>query len=153
MAQNVSGFGFQIRLTASKTYPNGITLTQFADDADPFDLPALQIRDKAMGLNGDLVYWSKANPLLITINLIPAGEDNANMDVLLEANRVGKGKLAANDIITLVGLYPDGRTVTMSNGVLTDGSSGKSIASAGRLKTAQYIFAFEGMSQTREGKE
>lgn len=148
MSNDVSGFGVRVRLVASVTFPAGITLSQFADDADPFDLPSIQVADKAMGVNGDLVTWSKANPILATLNLIPNSEDDRNMAVLLEANRVGRGKFSARDVITLTGIYPDGRSVTLSNGAITDGMPGQSIASAGRLKSKSYAFAFEGLSRS-----
>lgn len=148
MSNDVSGFGVRVRLVASVTFPAGITLSQFADDADPFDLPSIQVADKAMGVNGDLVTWSKANPILATLNLIPNSEDDRNMAVLLEANRVGRGKFSARDVITLTGIYPDGRSVTLSNGAITDGMPGQSIASAGRFKSKSYAFAFEGLSRS-----
>jgi len=144
---DVSGFGLRIRLTASATFPAGITLSQFADDADPFDIPSLQVRDTAMGLNGDLVSWSKANPIKPTINVIPGSEDDRNLSVLLEANRVGKGKFGARDTITMTATYPDGTSLTVSQGVITDGAPGKSVASTGRLKSKAYVFAFESMSR------
>jgi hypothetical protein len=147
MANDVSGFGLRIRLTASRTFPAGFTITQFADDADPFDLPSIQIADKAMGLNGDLITWSKANPITPTINVIPGSEDDRNLAVLLEANRVGRGKSGARDTITMTGTYPDGRSITLNAGVITDGMPGNSVASAGRLKSKPYAFAFEGMSR------
>jgi hypothetical protein len=144
--QDVSGFGLRIRLTASVTFPAGITLTQFADDADPFDLPSIQVADKAMGLNGDLVVWSRANPINTTVNIIPNTEDDRNLAALLNANRVSRGKNSSRDVITMVGIYPDGRTVTLSNGKITDGAPGISVASAGRMKTKAYQFSFEGLS-------
>jgi len=147
MANDVSGFGLRLRITASRTFPAGFTVTQFADDADPFDLPSIQIADKAMGLNGDLVTWSKANPINTTVNVIPGSEDDRNLAVLLEANRVGRGKSGARDTITMTGTYPDGRSVTLSQGVITDGMPGNSVASAGRLKSKTYAFAFEGLSR------
>lgn len=145
--QDVSGFGLRIRLTASVTFPAGITLTQFADDADPFDIPSVQVADKAMGLNGDLITWSKANPITPTINVIPNTDDDRNLAILLEANRVARGKLSARDVITLTGVYPDGRTITLSNGKITDGAPGLSIASSNRMKSKAYAFAFEGLSR------
>lgn len=145
---DVSGFGLRVRLVASATFPAGIDISQFADDADPFDLPSIQVADKAMGLNGDMVTWSKANPLLVTLNVIPNGEDDRNLSVLLEANRPARGKLPARDRVTLTGIYPDGKSVTLSEGVLTDGMPGLSVASAGRLKSKSYAFAFEGKSGT-----
>src|SRR5574343_1608278 len=110
---NISGFGLQIQVIASVTFPSGFTLTQFADDADPFDLPSIQIADKAMGLNGDLVVWSKANPIPVTVNVIPGSDDDKNLAILYDANRVGRGKVSARDEITLVGIYPDGSTITL----------------------------------------
>lgn len=140
---DISGFGLRIQLIADKTFPVGVPVTQFADDADPFDLPSLQIADKAMGLNGDLITWSKANPIIVTLNVIPGSLDDINLGILLEANRVGRGKIGARDIITLIGIYPDGRVITLSPGSITDGMPGDSVSSAGRLKTKSYAFAFE----------
>jgi len=146
---DISGFGIQVQVKASNTFPSGFTLSQFADDADPFDLPSQQIADKAMGLNGDLITWSKANPLNITLNVLPNTDDDKNMSILLEANRVGKGKTSARDEVTIVAVYPDGAVLTLSKGVITDGIPGNSVASAGRMKTKAYQFSFENKTDTR----
>lgn len=148
MTTDISGFGISVRVVASVTFPAGVTITQFADDADPFDIPSIQIADKAMGVNGDLVTWSKANPYTPTLNVIPNSEDDRNLAILLEANRVGRGKRSARDLVTLTASYPDGRTLTLSAGKITDGQPGLSIASAGRMKSKAYAFAFEGLSRT-----
>jgi hypothetical protein len=140
---DISGFGLRVNVIASNTFPVGFNVTQFADDADPFDLPSLQIGDTAMGLNGDLIRWSKANPIKITLNVVPGSLDDINLGILLEANRVGKGKLGAGDRITMTGLYPNGEFITLIEGTITDGMPGNSVASAGRMKSKAYIFAFE----------
>lgn len=145
--QDVAGFGLQVRVIASKTYPSGFTITSFADDADPFDLPALQVNDAAMGLNGDMVVWSKANPISISLAVIPGSDDDKNMAVVFEANRAARGKRPAKDVITIVGIYPNGSTITLTPGVVFDGLPGNSVASAGRLKSKVYNFRFEGMSR------
>lgn len=143
MSQDISGFGLQIQIKASKTFPAGVTITQFADDADPFDFPQQQIADKAMGLNGDLITWSKANPINITLNVIPRSNDDINLGILFEANRVGKGKSGTRDVITMTGIYPDGSFVTLTEGKITDGMPGNAVASGGRLKSKAYVFTFE----------
>jgi len=143
MSNDISGFGLRINVIASATFPAGVVLTQFADDSDPFDLPSIQLADKAMGLNGDLVTWSKSNPININLSLIAGSDDDRNLSVLADANRVGKDKLGARDLITLVGIYPDGRVITLANGRITDAMIGNSVASAGRLKSKTYSFAFE----------
>lgn len=143
MTHEISGFGLQVNVIADKTFPSGFLVTQFADDADPFDLPDLQIADKAMGLNGDLITWSKAAPIDVTLNVIPDGEDDRNLAALAEANRVSKGKQSSRDLITLVRIDVDGKTLTVTNGRLTNAPAGSSIASAGRKKSKAYMFTFE----------
>lgn len=148
MSQDISGFGLQINIVASVTFPTGFIVTQFADDGDPFDLPSIQIADKAMGLNGDLITWSKASPLLVTINVIPGSDDDKNLSIVFDANRVGRGRKPVRDSITMTGIYPNGNTITLTAGKITDGMFGNAVASAGRLKTKAYMFAFEGDDKT-----
>jgi hypothetical protein len=145
----IGGFGLIVMMQASNTFPAGLALEQFADDADPFDFPDLQIADIAMGLNGDLLTWSKAMPLVTQIALIPESDDDNNMSVLLAANRVGKGKQSARDVITLIGKYPSGYTVTLSNGRLTNGMPSNSVASSGRMKSKVYKLAFQNITVAR----
>ena len=104
MSTDISAFGIRVQIFASVTFPAGITITQFADDGDSLDVPQQQIADKAMGVNGDLITWSKANPLNLTLNIIPASDDDRNMSVMLEANRVARGKRGARDVITLTAI-------------------------------------------------
>jgi hypothetical protein len=141
--QEISGFGLKVHIMASSTFPVGFPVTQFADDADPFDAPAIAYADKAMGLNGDLITWSKATPIDITINVIPDSADDLNLQILAEANRVSKGKTSARDVITLTRIDAAGRIAVLSNGRLTNAPPLSSVASAGRKKTAAYTFTFE----------
>ena len=146
--QDISAFGIRVQVIASETFPAGISITQFADDADPFDAPSMQIRDKAMGVNGDLISWSKANPLPVTLNVVPNSEDDKNLAVLFEANRVGKGKQGARDVISITAVYPDGKTASFTQGVITDGQPANSAQSSGRLKSKAYAFAFENVNRS-----
>ena len=140
---NISAYGSEVVLIASITFPVGITISAFSDDADGVDVPSIQVSDKAMGVNGDLVTWSRAQPLNLTINVIPDSDDDINLGILLENNRVGRGKLIVQDVITLNVSYPTGKTVTFSTGVITDGMPATSFTSAGRFKTKPYSFTFQ----------
>ncbi len=145
---DISVFGLRVQLNASETFPSGISLTQFADDADPFDTPSIQVRDKAMGVNGDLIIWSKATPIMLSLSVVPNSEDDTNLAVLFEANRVGKGKQGARDVVGVTAIYPDGSTVSFTQGAITDGPPANSPSSAGRLKSKTYQFAFENLNRT-----
>ena len=145
MSENISGYGIIVNIVASNTFPViGFVVNQFADDSDPVDAPSLQIADSAMGLNGDLIVWSKANPIKVSLSVIPQSLSDQQLQILFNANRVGKGKIGARDIITMNLLYPSGNFVTLTGGAITDGMPVNAVASAGRLKSKTYNFTFEG---------
>lgn len=141
--QNISGFGLRVILRASNTFPVGLVLTQFADDTDPLDIATQQVSEAVLSLNGDLVNWSTANPVPMELSLIPGSEDDRNLAVLLNANRVSAGKASARDIISATISYPNGQVATLSIGKIIDGPMGIGVASAGRFKTRTYSFMFE----------
>lgn len=143
MSGDISGFGAIVNLRASVTFPSGINITQFADDADPIDSPSQQLADVGMGLNGDMVFWRTPQPIQVTLSVIPNSDDDRNLSILANANRVAKGKVSSTDEITMTISYVSGETRMLTGGVITDGMLGGSVASAGRLKTKTYIFKFE----------
>ena len=143
MSVDISGFGVGVHLVASNTFPAGIQLSQFADDADPVDIPQIEIAGTAMGVNGDLIKWSNAVPLPVNISVIPESEDDSNLRDLLAQNQASKGRNPARDVLTLVVVLPSGLRTTYSSGYITAGPTSPSVASAGRLKTNTYNFVFE----------
>lgn len=146
---NISGFGLGAQVSASRTFPNGFGVSAFADDADPLDSPDLELADTGMGLNGDMVVWSRPMGIEISLNIIPGTEEDANFDVLAQANRVAKGKSGARDVINIVVTYPNGQIATLSSGVMISGPMVAPVASAGRLKTHMYKFRFEQISKSQ----
>lgn len=137
---NITGFGVVVTLIASNTFPAGLPVTQFADDADPIVIADVKIADTAMGLNGDLMAWNKAIPLPITLNVVPGSEDDTNLQILADANRVARGKNSAHDVISMTIIYPDLQTVVLTGGVITDASFGRGVQSSGRQKSKSYQF-------------
>lgn len=146
---DISAIGVSVRCVASESFPSGFTISAFADDADPFDLPAIDIATAAMNINGDLVVFSAPTPITITVAVIPGSEDDENLGVIFDANRARKGGERSKDEITLVASYPDGSSTTLSEGKMTNGVPANSPASAGRVKSKSYSFAFQTVSRTR----
>jgi len=140
---NIGGFGTIYQIVAHRTFPQGVTISQVADDADPLDVPSVAINEVGMGGNGDLLVWPKANAIILTLAVIPGSPDDDNLAALYDANRVGRGKTSAEDVITLTCIYPNGRTVTFTDGAIIEGPPAIGVSSAGRLKTMAYKFAFE----------
>ena len=152
---NTSSFGVKGNVTASKTFPNGFSLSAFADDADPLDAADLQVADAAVGVNGDMIVWSRPGMIEITVAVIFGSVDDQNLDALLDANRVAKGKTSANDVCNVSYTYPSGMTVNMGPGIIKSGVIVPKISSNGRIMTRHYVFQFEqvtksGQSQTAQ---
>ena len=143
---NIGGFGLVVTLVAVPTFPTGLTITQFADDADPFEVEDLTIADAASGLNGDLVVWSKAAPVTVTLNIIPGSDDDKNLSMLANLNRVGAFKVSTKDVVSLIGTYPNGTKKAFINGAMVVGSPSPSVSSSGRMKTRKYTFKFENLA-------
>ena len=141
--EDISGIGITVTIFASKTYPAGLTISQFADDADPLDLPDIEILYEGMNVNGELVTWLTPKPLAVSINVIPNTEDAKNLDILFDANRPAYKKVAVRDVITFVVNYPDGKKKILNNGRPKTYSPASGIASAGRYKSRHYQFVFE----------
>lgn len=149
MAYDISATGFTVTIKASVTFPQGFQITAWASDADPWDSPALDIATAEMNINGNLVTFSSPKPLLRNLNVIPGSDDDINLAILAEANRVGLGKRSARDIVTVVASWPDGSTESLGGGKMLNAMIGKSVASAARVKSKAYGFAFETYSATR----
>lgn len=145
---NISGFGLSAQIVGDSTFPTGFLLTEFADDADPLDSPDLETAEAAMGGNGDMVVWSKPMGIEMSFNVIPSSQGDINLSVLLNANRIAKGKNSAKDKIGIVVTYPDGSTVNMSSGVIISGPIVPPVSSSGRLKSHMYKFKFEQVTKT-----
>lgn len=143
MAQDVSASGIKITVIAIPTYPFGITITSFSDDADPLDSPELNMADFTMGLNGDLILNRHPTPIEINLSVIPGTDEERALSNLLDANRVAKNKVSYQDSITLTVQYPDGLTKVLTNGAIVAGSVVTGVSSNGRLKTKAFKFVFE----------
>lgn len=149
MPQDVSSTGISYRVIGSVTYPNGVTISEIADDADPFDIPELIIAEAAMTANGTLVTWSSPKPIPLKVAVVPGSEDDISLEYLANANRAAKGKKVARDVITIIGSYPDGATVTLSGGKCTSYMPARSASAAGRYKGKVYGYTFETISTTK----
>ena len=141
--QDVSATGVKVTVISVPTFPQGFEISEFADDADPLDFPAAQIADYGMGVNGDLVTWTRPVPLEVTLNIIPNTDADKNLSILYDMNRAAKGKVSAQDLVTLVASYPDGTRKILSNGKLVSGVPAGGLAFSGSIKTKEYRFVFE----------
>lgn len=139
---DISAFGSSIRLVASNTFPQGIQIDQFSDEADPFDFDQMDIAAFEMDINGNPITWALANGIPFSLNILAGSETATDMNTLFDANRASFGKRAAFDEITITVIYPDGRKKVLSKGVLLGGTPGTGVTSEGKKKPKSYNFMF-----------
>ena len=142
--QDTSSIGVHVRIKASKTYPNGITIKAFPEDQDVGATGETDIASSASGINGDLIVWSTVNGIETAVPVIPNTPDQALLDRLYQANRPSVNHFPAKDRIQMVVTNPvTGVTTTYKNGYIRTGSVGKTYGGDGRIKTLNYGFTFE----------
>lgn len=141
--EEISVLGAKAWLTADKTFPAGFAITKFPADSDGIDIPEIQIGNAEMGVNGDLITYRTAVANTLTISVIPGSDEDKNLQILLDRNRVAKGRMYEQDNITLVVTLNNGTTHTFSNGIIMSGELGYSLTSQGKIRTKRYGFMFE----------
>lgn len=144
MTEDVSSIGVSVRLTASQTYPQGITLTKFPEDGDIGPTGATTIGAHASGVNGHLIVWKTANGITVGLPLIPNTEECALMEKLFAANTPAPNKFVAKDIIQMVVTNPvTGIPTTYKNGWIEEGMAGNQYGLDGRIKSKVFTMTFE----------
>lgn len=146
---DISHLGTVVTLSASKTTGGSpISLTAFPDDADPFDIPEVDVAEYEIGTNGDVATWSVNKRIEVTLSILPCTEDNEVMLSLVATNRPQKGKPITKDVITLTRVSPNGEVIVLGKGRLLSASVSSSMQSSGRYKTPTYKFAFATLTRT-----
>lgn len=141
--QNISGFGLTVSILASNTFPVGLLLNVWPDDQDALSFPDAEIADGAVGVNGDLIVWSKGAAIRCALSTIPDSAPDLQLALLLAANRVGKNKVGAKDIMQMAVVQGNNNLGTFTNGIILSGPPFNGVASSGRMKTKTYNFMFE----------
>lgn len=139
---NISGFGASVYIVSTEAFPFGFSVTQFADDADPLIIEPLEAKAFEMLLDGSLYAYQKANPVKVTVNVIPGTEDDINLKQLVTANKGLPSFLPLPETVIMTLTYPSNGTTILSNGTILSGPVADSIHSGGRMKGNPYTFAF-----------
>ena len=140
---DISAMGIKATLIATPSYPTGITITHFADDGDSLALNDMTIMQSGMGVNGDMVVWRTAQPIPITMNVIPTSDECNDLENLFKLNMTQKNKVSSKDVITLMIEHPDGHTDVLTHGYITGGKPVQDYSANGRAKSRSFSFVFE----------
>ena len=148
MSERIATTGIELLVQTPITFPVGFTVTEFADDGDSLTGEPLQIGESARNVNGTKVDWSTPVIITKTINLIPASQDDVNMALLFDSNRIGVNKAITGESITWVITYPNGSAVTLTGGSVNTYDFGLDALQTGRLKSKMYSVDFENATWT-----
>ena len=141
---DVSATGVSIFIKSSVSFPTGFFVEGMADDTDPLGFSEMTVAEADTNANGDLVVWGKPHVLTPKLAVVAGSPADDNLQIMLAARENG-----VREEVEMTVTYPDGSSVTASEGVLTTGTKGKTVSSAGRTATRSYGFAFGTHSELR----
>ena len=140
--QDVSANGVKLMLFASVSYPTGVEIATFNPGEDPINFDDLKIAETDMGVNGNLIVYRTPYAYNMVFNITPMTEVDQIMENIANADRIAAGKVSAKNILTLVVIYPQGRTLTYVDGAMTDCPGGFSSSGNGRINGRRYAMSF-----------
>ena len=111
---------FQVLVTASKTFPEGIIITQLGDNTDP--------------LNHEMSIECDETLEPMTLSVISGTEDDKNLQKLFDVNLDGS-LISGWDDITATVFYSEKEDITLTDGIITG------CALLGDLKIYRFVFA------------
>jgi hypothetical protein len=143
--QEVSANGVKLMLFASISYPMGVEIASFNPGDDPISFDDLTVAETEMGVNGNMIVYRTPYSYNLTFNITPMTDQDAIMENIANADRIAFGKSSAKNVLTLVVIYPQGRTLTFIDGALTSIPGGFSAGGNGRIGGRQYSMSFRNM--------
>jgi hypothetical protein len=140
---DVSAFGTSVTVVATKSFPSGFKVTQFADEVDPVSVEPMEPSAYEILIDVSLFFYQKGAPIKVSISVIAGTPDDENLRIILNNRKGTKGVIALPDTCTLTVSYPNGSPSVFTGGGIISGPPADSVqAGAGRRKSNTYTFAF-----------
>lgn len=137
-------------------------ITEFYDEANPFETDEIQVADNAVSLNGQAIFWRKPNLYQVTLNVIPGSNDDVFLSKHLASAHISPGHVTdVKELECTLSIYipyinasgtqetAGTQVYTYCNGRLISGNSGPSTNAEGKMSSKQYVFAFESMDYNK----
>lgn len=148
---DVSATGSKIRVECGS---NSCNITEFYDEATPFETNEVEVTGSAMTLNGQLILWRKPTAYVVSMTVVPGSQDDLWLAQRLDDAHVRRGKvvdvdrLNAKMTIWVPQINASGRqnatvSVSYTNGRILSGPTGPSTNAEGKLSGKTYTFVFE----------
>ena len=138
---------FQIKdvsFAGSSVTVDGITITDFMDDANPVEFQDVEVSSVGVNCNGSMIRNAKPNVIMMSMTVIPGSQSDLSLYNLWKQYRVqgdwnGKWEEALSATVTI----GSGRgSRSFSNGTMVSGPGGPSSNGEGKMSGRTYTFAF-----------
>lgn len=150
---DVSAFGTGIMVLSTASFPQGFSLSQFADDEDPLNVEQVEVSGFEKLYDGSIFIFDKTSPILLSVAVMPNSDDDINLKILMQMRKSSPSLLPLPDTTSMVITYPDGGRVILTNGGLISGALADSITTQGRKKGNVYHFVFGTFAGAQNFKE
>lgn len=140
---DVSTTGASVTIGSTVTLPVPIPITHFADDKEPFQIDDQEITGDGMGINGDLVVYTKPVPVYCKISVVANSPDDIALYTLFKMNKATSVSHAF-DVCDMTIVIPNIlKPFRYINGKIKSGPPGPTSSADGKNQSHTYGFVFE----------
>lgn len=140
---DVSTTGASVTIKSTVTLPVPVPITHFADDKEPFQIDDQEITGHGMGINGDLVVYTKPVPVTCSVSVVANSPDDIALYTLFRMNKCTSATHAF-DIVDMSIVIPNiAKPFRYVNGKILAGPPGPTSSNDGKNQSHTYKFVFE----------
>ena len=128
----------------------GLTdISDFLDDANPFQFPDTEVSGVGMNFKGALIRYARGNPFMFSVTVCSGSNSDKALRNALAKYHISKGEKISGGGISATLIVPamGGGTnkYSLEKGVLVSGPMGPTATGEGKLQGNTYTFAFASM--------
>ncbi|QOV06242.1 hypothetical protein CPT_Maja_022 [Burkholderia phage Maja] len=150
---DISATGASITVAAIQSFPMGFNLTEFADDQDPLKFEDVEPTGFEFLYDGNPFFFDKSVLIRVSVAVIPGGEDDTNLRILLQSRKGSQSLIPLPDSTTMTISYPNNGRVILTNGSILSGPFADSVTQQGRKKGNVYTFGFGSFAGAQSAKQ
>lgn len=142
---DVSAAGSTLQITGEGWSLNDIS--DFLDDANPFQFPDTEVSGVGMNFKGALIRYARGNPFMFSVTVCAGSNSDKILRTALAKYHISNGeKIRGNGISATLSVPAMGttgnNTYSLSKGVIVSGPMGPTATGEGKMQGNTYTFAF-----------
>lgn len=139
---------YDVSFAGSTVVIDGVTITDFIDDANPLDIQDTETSSVKWSCNGRMIRTSKPTGVIISVTVIPGSDSDNKLREIWKRSYVNGGEMnvgAANTPLKCIISSGNGKIgkFSFTNGTCVSGAAAITSNGQGKMGGNTYTFMFE----------